>query len=150
VEPFHDPGYRTVSSNGTVDSFNVTPHGSHTGTIPSPIVGIGADHETGRYWLVSARGDVYGIDAPFLGSLPDSHVSVPRPVRAIAGTADGRGYWLLDADAWSERLSIRPPVAIGWQSAAASIRSMHRVSAHRARRSWGSSPADGPERRLDL
>jgi hypothetical protein len=95
---FHDPGYRTVSSNGTVDSFNVTPHGSHTGTIPSPIVGFGADHETGGYWLVSARGDVYGIDAPFLGSLPDSHVSVPRPVRAIAGTADGRGYWLLDAD----------------------------------------------------
>jgi hypothetical protein len=95
---FHNPGYRTVGSTGTVDTFNVTPHGSHTGPIPSPIIGMGADRETGGYWLVSARGDVYDLEAAFHGSLPLSHITVSRPVRALAGTATGLGYWILDAN----------------------------------------------------
>jgi hypothetical protein len=93
----HNPGYRTAAASGTVDNFNVPPHGSRSG-LPKPIEAIATDFDTGGYWIASWRGDVYGLDAPFHGSLPLSHVTVDRPIRSVAGTADGGGYWLLDAN----------------------------------------------------
>jgi len=94
---FHDPGYRTVGSNGTVQSFNLVGHGSKSG-VAAPIMAIASDFETGGSWIVSRRGDVYGLDAPFIGSLPLRKITVVRPIRSIAGTISGEGYWLLDAD----------------------------------------------------
>lgn len=93
----HNPGYRIAASNGGVLSLNLPSHGSHSGS-PSPINAISTDFETGGYWLASKRGDVYGLDAAFHGSLPLSHITVNRPIYSVAGTIDGGGYWLLDAN----------------------------------------------------
>jgi hypothetical protein len=46
---------------------------------------------------VGSDGGVYPFgDAPGLGSLAGSHLN--SPIKAMAPTADGQGYWLVAAD----------------------------------------------------
>jgi hypothetical protein len=52
-----------------------------------PIVGMAVDPATGGYWLITSKGNVYNVDAPFLGST--ALMSLPAPVVAIAATRTG-------------------------------------------------------------
>jgi hypothetical protein len=47
------------------------------------------------FWLSDTAGGVYGYGAPFEGSLPGLHVTPAKPVVAMAGTADGKGYVMI-------------------------------------------------------
>jgi hypothetical protein len=50
-------------------------------------------------WLVDIKGDVYTTGtAPKIGSVPSGQASTSKPVVGIAGTSDGKGYWVADAD----------------------------------------------------
>lgn len=47
----------------------------------------------GGYWLAGRDGGVYNYGLPFLGSMGGQSNS--NPIRAIAATPNGTGYWLL-------------------------------------------------------
>jgi len=54
---------------------------------------------TQGFWLVDFKGEVYPIGtAPKIGSVPTGGASTSQPVVGIAGTSDGKGYWVADAD----------------------------------------------------
>jgi len=61
----------------------------------SPIVGIASDSETGGYWIATAAGNIYNVDAPFRGSLPGARIRPPSPVVGIAADPKTGGYWLV-------------------------------------------------------
>ena len=90
-------GYWEVAADGGVFAYGDAAFaGSLGGTAQSrPIIGLAPDRVTGGYWLVSASGAVTGFHAPPVvpqaGNLPNS------PVVAVAGTADGRGFWEVTA-----------------------------------------------------
>ncbi len=66
-----------------------TSHGSVTGKLASPVVGIAADPFTGGYWVVTAKGKVYAFNA---GSYKGKTLS---KVTAIAADPAKQGYWLV-------------------------------------------------------
>lgn len=91
-------GYLIASADGSVYAFGGAPyHGSRGGQHNGgPIVAIAVDHATGGYWLVTARGAVYGFDAPNHGSAGGLHLAAP--IVAMAATSNGGGYWLAGAN----------------------------------------------------
>jgi hypothetical protein len=94
--PVHTPGYRLVAGDGGIFDYGATFHGSLGGTtIPSPIVGVADEPDSGGYWMVSAAGTVYYFDAPILGNLSTPPTD---PIVGIASTINGGGYWLVGRD----------------------------------------------------
>lgn len=59
------------------------------------VVGIGADTQTGGYWLVDSRGQVYTFYAGFLGSVPS--VASEHGVTGVQAAPGGTGYRLVDS-----------------------------------------------------
>lgn len=85
-------GYRLVTAQGHVYSFNAPGYGSAT-HVTSKVVGIADDPKTNGYWLVSANGHVQAFHAPFRGSAKN----VKSPIVGIAADKTGTGYWLVTA-----------------------------------------------------
>jgi hypothetical protein len=89
-------GYWLVASDGGIFAFGDArylgsaardhPLGTIIGMASSPLPG-------GGYWLASSDGGVYSFGARFYGSAASP--SLPCPIRSIAVTPDGKGYWLL-------------------------------------------------------
>ena len=83
-------------NGGTASAANLA-----TATVTTPYlasVAMAATPSGHGYWLVGLDGGVFSFgDAPYLGSLPGSHVAVKNIV-GIDATPDGRGYWLVGAD----------------------------------------------------
>jgi hypothetical protein len=52
-------------------------------TVRAPVVGIVDDPGTGGYWMVASDGGVFGLNAPFLGSMGGTHLVAP----VVAGAA---------------------------------------------------------------
>jgi hypothetical protein len=86
-------GYRLVTAQGQVYSFNAPNDGSVPGTPSSHVVGIATDPVTGGYWVVTAKGHVYPFNAPNNGSVTGT---LGSPVVGIAANSSG-GYWLITA-----------------------------------------------------
>ena len=86
-------GYWLVASDGGIFSFGTASFlGSMGGTpLNAPIVGMAAT--SSGYWLAARDGGVFNFGAPFLGSMGGQ--SNANPIRAIAATPNGGGYWLL-------------------------------------------------------
>jgi hypothetical protein len=86
-------GYWLVASDGGIFSYGAAPFlGSMGGTpLVARIVGMAAS--ASGYWMAAADGGVFTFGTPFLGSMGGQPLS--NPVRSIAATPDGGGYWLL-------------------------------------------------------
>jgi Putative peptidoglycan binding domain/L,D-transpeptidase catalytic domain len=86
-------GYWLVAADGGIFNYGTAPFlGSMGGTpLNAPIVGIAGD--ASGYWMAGRDGGVFDFGTPFLGSMGGQ--SNPNPIRAIAATPDGGGYWLL-------------------------------------------------------
>jgi hypothetical protein len=86
-------GYWLVASDGGIFAYGTAPfQGSMGGTpLNAPIVGMASSG--GGYWMVARDGGIFSFAAPFFGSMGGQ--SNPNPIRAIAATPDGGGYWLL-------------------------------------------------------
>ena len=86
-------GYWLVASDGGIFSYGTASFlGSMGGTpLNAPIVGMAAT--SSGYWLAARDGGVFNFGVPFFGSMGGQ--SNPNPIRAIAATPDGGGYWLL-------------------------------------------------------
>jgi len=65
------------------------------GSPESPIVGMASDSEKGGYWIATAAGNIYNVDAPFRGSVPGAHIHLASPVVGIAADPKTGGYWLV-------------------------------------------------------
>jgi subtilase family serine protease len=90
-------GYRMVSKNGTVYSFNAPSDGS-VAAPGSPVVGIADDPDGNGYWVVTARGKVFAFGgAPNLGSakVPTGASVVGITDNPKANGEHGDGYWLV-------------------------------------------------------
>jgi hypothetical protein len=90
-------GYWLVASDGGVFSFGDAGFFGSLGGIrlAQPVVGMAASL-AGGYWLVAADGGVFSFGgAPFDGSLVKS--ANAGSTVGIAGTNDGRGYWILSS-----------------------------------------------------
>ena len=86
-------GYWLVASDGGIFNYGTAPFlGSMGGTpLNAPIVGMAVG--PGGYWIAAVDGGVFNFGTPFLGSMGGQSNS--NPIRAIAATPDGGGYWLL-------------------------------------------------------
>jgi lipoprotein-anchoring transpeptidase ErfK/SrfK len=86
-------GYWLVASDGGIFNYGTAAFlGSMGGTpLNKPIVGMAAGN--GGYWLAAVDGGVFNFGTPFLGSMGSQPNA--NPIRAIAATHDGNGYWLL-------------------------------------------------------
>ena len=86
-------GYWLVARDGGIFNYGTAPFlGSMGGTpLNAPIVGMAGSGA--GYWMAAADGGVFNFGTPFLGSMGGQ--SNANPVRAIAATPDGGGYWLL-------------------------------------------------------
>ena len=86
-------GYWLAAADGGIFNYGTAPFlGSMGGTpLNAKIVGMAAG--TGGYWMAAADGGVFNFGAPFLGSMGGQPNA--NPIRAIAATPDGNGYWLL-------------------------------------------------------
>jgi len=65
------------------------------GTLGSPIVGMASDSATGGYWIATAAGNIYNIDAPFRGSLSGARIRQASSIVGIAADPKTGGYWLV-------------------------------------------------------
>ena len=88
-------GYWLVASDGGIFSYGSASvprlDGRHHRST-RPIVGMAAT--ASGYWLAAKDGGIFNFGtAPFLGSMGGQ--SNPNPIRAIAVTPSGQGYWLL-------------------------------------------------------
>ncbi len=86
------------SATAAVAAFGAAaPHGSPSGALVAPVVGIDAT-PTGRgYWLAASDGGVFAFgDAGFHGSL--GNIVLNRPIVDVSATRTGRGYWLVASD----------------------------------------------------
>ena len=86
-------GYWLVASDGGIFNYGTAPFlGSMGGTpLNAKIVGMAAG--TGGYWMAAVDGGVFNFGTTFLGSMGGQPNA--NPIRAIAATHDGNGYWLL-------------------------------------------------------
>jgi hypothetical protein len=86
-------GYWMVASDGGIFSYGDAPFLGSMGGRPlnARIVGMAAS--ASGYWLAAADGGVFTYGTPFAGSMGGQPLA--NPIRAIAATPDGGGYWLL-------------------------------------------------------
>jgi hypothetical protein len=95
LEPYFFPqsGYSFTTSAGVVYSYGTLSHGSVSGPIPAPIVGLSEGPGSDGYWLAGADGSIYNFgDAKPYGSMRGHHLN--KPMVGIAATTNGAGYWL--------------------------------------------------------
>ena len=103
-------GYWEVASDGGVFAYGSAGFYGSLGAsnLVAPIVGMSPTPDDKGYWLVDSRGDIYAFgDAGYLGSsgcinpvntCGGSNSFTPSgPIVAMASTADGKGYWMVDA-----------------------------------------------------
>jgi hypothetical protein len=98
-------GYWEADANGGVYSFGDAHFYSSeapnmaTGLVPGWITGIIATADSKGYWLANSDGAVYTFgDAVNYGN--DLHVPGTQPISTIARGSGGKGYWLLEPDAF--------------------------------------------------
>jgi putative peptidoglycan binding protein/L,D-transpeptidase-like protein len=86
-------GYWLVASDGGIFAYGTARFlGSMGGTpLNAPIVGMASS--ASGYWMAARDGGVFNFGTPFAGSMGGQSNS--NPIRAIAATPDGGGYWLL-------------------------------------------------------
>ena len=108
-------GYFIAGADGSVYALgDAVYHGSRGGKWTNgAVVAMAVDRATGGYWLVTARGAVYGEDAPNYGSA--SKRPLGSPIVAAAAAPDGAGYWLASADGsvYSFGTALRAPADHG-------------------------------------
>ena len=96
LPPPDHTGYFLARTNGSVRGFG-TRDSFANATVPAGdhVVGL-ATATTGGYWIATAHGDVIPVDTAGHGTLRGT--ALHRPIVGIAGTPDGRGYWLVASD----------------------------------------------------
>lgn len=78
-------GYWITTTHGTITQVgHQADFGTLAGlTLVAPVVGVVDDPGTGGYWMVAADGGVFGLNAPFEGSMG----GVPLNARIVGGAA---------------------------------------------------------------
>ena len=91
-------GYRFVSSDGGIFSFNAPFFGSMGGKrLNKPIVGMASTPNGGGYWFVASDGGIFSFgNAKFYGSMGSRRLNAPI-VGMAADPATG-GYWFVASD----------------------------------------------------
>jgi hypothetical protein len=86
-------GYWLVASDGGIFNYGTAPFlGSMGGTrLNAPIVGMAGT--ANGYWLAAKDGGVFNFGTPFVGAMGGQ--AGTNPIRAIAATPSGQGFWLL-------------------------------------------------------
>src|SRR5580704_7451837 len=90
----HDGGgYWFVARDGGIFSYGDAPFlGSTGGTqLNAPIVGMASAPQ--GYWMVASDGGLFNYGTSFFGSMGGQ--SNPNPIRGMAATPGGGGYWIL-------------------------------------------------------
>ena len=86
-------GYWLVAADGGIFNYGSAPFLGSMGGTPLNARIVGMAPGAGGYWMASADGGVFNFGTQFLGSMGGQ--SNGNPIRAIAATPDGAGYWLL-------------------------------------------------------
>ena len=73
---------------------------------------MATDPATGGYWLVSADGGVFKLDAPFYGSTGDLQLN--QPIVGMTAAPGGNGYWLVARMGASSASAPEPPSRVRW------------------------------------
>ncbi len=91
-------GYRFVSSDGGIFSFNAPFFGSMGGKrLNAPVVGMASTPNGGGYWFVASDGGIFSFgNAKFYGSMGSRRLNAPI-VGMAADPATG-GYWFVASD----------------------------------------------------
>jgi hypothetical protein len=87
-------GYWLVASDGGVFSFGAARYYGSMGDshLDAAIVGMAPDNSTGGYRMVGSDGGIFAFHSPYAGS--DESDPLRAPMRAIAPSPSGDGYWL--------------------------------------------------------
>jgi hypothetical protein len=96
---FTGMGYWQAAVTGLVTAYgDASFFGDPIGLLNAPISGIASAPGSYGYALCAQDGGVFCFGSvPFVNSLPGQGIVPPAPIVAIALTATGNGYWLLDA-----------------------------------------------------
>ncbi|MHB8378614.1 MAG: hypothetical protein ACYDB2_01690 [Acidimicrobiales bacterium] len=109
-------GYYVLRANGAVYAYGAKGHGSLAGHLfhrtiaPVVAVALAVDPTTGGYWIATSTGRVANFDAPTFGpSLVDAHAKYGGvPTSALAATANGLGYYVLQSNGAIEAYGATP------------------------------------------
>jgi hypothetical protein len=90
-------GYRIVTVNGHVVTFDSPSYGDLSGSRPGPVIAVADTPDGAGYWLATSNGVVRAFgDAASYGDMSGQHLN--GSVIAMAVTPDGKGYWLVGSD----------------------------------------------------
>ncbi len=112
-------GYWLVASDGGIFNYGTASFRGSMGGTPLNASIVGMAGTAGGYWLAARDGGVFNFGVPFLGSMGSQ--SNANPIRAIAATPSGGGYWLLP----TTPPPVPPTVGPGASGAAVAMLQQH-------------------------